>query len=313
MEGLWVGESEDCLFDGDLVRGCRRIERAIYPPEVVNACPKDEKKLDMKKEKEEIRVLFVDIALMESKKHTNDATCIGLMQLFPNNSKSDYIRTISYMETYPGIHAEKLSLRIRSLYDDLDCDYIVMDANGQGQPIFDVLAGNPIIDPVSRKEYQPLDCMNNEELSSRCLMPNNPKVIYAVKAYSKGNNDMIIYLKNAINSNKMRLLIDENEAVQRRLQNLSGWDDYSPELKSKLQQPYIQTTFAIQEMLNLIGKRMKDGNIAVEAPGRSRKDRFSAIAMGNMFATELARTNFRKRGQIDLEDDDDPFIGFFTV
>lgn len=312
MCGTWFGESENSFFDGDILRGCRRIDKAVYPPEIYVACPKDEKRLIIKKAHDEIRILSIDIALMQSKKHKNDASCIVLMQLIPNANKSDYIRNVSYIETIPGIHTENLALRIRKLYDQFECDYIVMDAGGIGQPIFDVLAGNPILDPDTGIEYEPLSCMNNEDLNERALLPNTPKVIFAVKAYSAENSEMILYLQNAINNRKIRFLIDENAASESKLQNLSGWDDYSPELKSKLQQPYIQTTYAIQEMLSLDGRRTNDGKLKVVEPGRSRKDRYSAIAMGNLFATELARNNFKKSRTIDL-DDNDSCIGYFTV
>ena len=311
MEGKFLGENENAFFDGDMLRACRKLDKAAFPPEVYLACPKDEKRLNLKKDPEEIRIVFADIALMASTRHKNDATCIGLMRLTPNLGKSDYIRDVLYLETFTGIHSEELALRIRKLYADYSADYIVMDAGGVGQPIFDILAGNPLIDKATGIEYSPLACCNNNELNERCLFPNNPKVIYAVKAYSQDNSDMAIYLQNAINNRKIRFLIDENVAMSEKLQNLSSWDEYSPELKGKLKGPYAQTTYAFQEMLNLEAQRLDNGKLRLrEAPG-ARKDRYSAIAMANYFATELSRSNFKKSLEITVEDDE--IISFFTI
>lgn len=312
MEGKFLGENENAFFDGDSLRSCRKLDKAAFPPEVYKSCPKDEKKLNIKKSPGEIRVVFADIALMTSKKHKNDATCIGLMRLTPNNTKSDYIRDVLYLETWPGIHSEELALRIRRLYADYESDYIVMDAGGLGQPIFDILAGNPIVDKSTGVEYEPLACVNNEDLNERCLFPNSAKVIYAVKAYAQDNSDMAIYLQNAINNRKIRFLVDENFATSEKLQNLSGWDEYSSELKGKLMSPYTQTSQAFREMLNLEAQRTDNGKIKLKEASGARKDRYSAIAMANFFATELSRDNFKKAKKIDIDDEDD-IIGYFTV
>ena len=302
MEGHWLGEAENALFNNEVIDGCRKIEKAIYPLDVRNRCGKNEKKTYRAKAKDEIRLLFADIALMSSNRHKNDASCFGLMCLTPNAAKNDYLRDVSYLETWTGQHSETTALRLRRLYDELDCDYLVMDANGVGLPIFDLLVGNPIVDKETGIEYPPLACMNDEEMNERCLYPNNPKVIWSIKAHAQLNSDMAVYLSNAINSKKLRFLVHENDG-QDYIVRFSGYDEFSGDLVGKLKAPYVQTSLAIYEMLSLEAEHKDDGKVKVREQSGKRKDRYSAIAMANYVATELARQNFKVEVGFDEEDD----------
>lgn len=309
MEGYWLGEAENALFNNDTLTACRKIEKSIYPLEVRGKCGKDEKKTYRPKAKEEVRIVFADIALMSSNKHKNDASCFGLMCLTPNAARNDYLRDVPYLETHTGQHSEATALRIRKLYEEFDADYIVMDANGVGLPIFDLLVGNPMVDRETGVEYQPLACMNDEEMNERCLYPNNPRVIYSVKAFEQLNSDMAIMLQNAINSRKLRLLVHENEG-QDYITRFSGYDEFSGELIGKLKGPYVQTSLMIYEMLSLEAERKENGKVKVREQSGKRKDRYSAIAMANYFATELSRQNFKVEVGIDEDDDFITLYGF---
>ena len=155
------------------------------------------------------------------------------MRLTPNASQNDYLRDIIYLESWTGQHSESTALRIRELFDEFECDYIAMDTMGVGLPIFDLLVGNPIVDSKTGAEYQPLACMNSDEMNERCLYPNNPKVIYSIKASEQLNSDMAVYLQNVINSRKLRFLVHENDG-QEYLTRFSGYDEYSGDLIAKL-------------------------------------------------------------------------------
>lgn len=304
MEGQWLGEAENALFDSNSLDSCRKLHRALYPKEVIDRCKKDEKKLYRPKGKDEIRLLAADIALMSTTRHKNDASCFTVGCLTPNSAKNDYLRDISYMETWTGQHSETTALRLRKLYDEFDCDYLVLDAQGVGLPIFDLLVGTPIMDKEADVEYQPLACINSEEMNDRCLYPNNPKVIWAIKASAQMNSDMAVCLRNAIESRKLRLLVHENEG-QDYLVELSDYDNLHADMIGKLRSPYTQTSLAIYEMLSLEAEHKDDGKIKIKEQSGKRKDRYSAVAMLNYVASELARQNFKQNALIE---DDDEFI-----
>lgn len=305
MEGQWLGEAENALFDSNSLDSCRKLVKPLYPKEVYDKLKKDDKKLYRSKSNDEIRILVADIALMSSKKHKNDASCFALACLTPNSAKNDYLRDVVYMETWTGQHSEFTALRLRKLYDEFDCDYLVMDAQGLGLPIFDLLVGTPLWDKESGVEYQPLACINNEEMNDRCLYPNNPKVIWAIKGSAQMNSDMAICLRNAIENRKLRLLVHENEG-QDYLTELNDYDNLHADMIGRLRNPYTQTSLAVYEMLSLEAEHKDDGKIKVKEQSGKRKDRYSAIAMVNYVANELARQNFKQNTWVD--DDGDEFI-----
>ena len=41
-----------------------------------------------------------------------------------------YISNIVYADSYEGLRTDDQALIIRKLYDEFECDYIVLDANG---------------------------------------------------------------------------------------------------------------------------------------------------------------------------------------
>ena len=77
----------------------------------------------------EVRILSADIALMSSKKNHNDATAIFVNQMTPTKA-GRYMSNIVYAESCEGLRTEEQALMIRKLFDEFECDYIVLDTNG---------------------------------------------------------------------------------------------------------------------------------------------------------------------------------------
>ena len=85
------------------------------------------------KQNGEIRIISADIALMSSKKNHNDATARFVNQMTPTKA-GRYTSNIVYAEASEGLHTEDQALVIRKLYDEFQCDYIVLDTNGKPLP-----------------------------------------------------------------------------------------------------------------------------------------------------------------------------------
>lgn len=131
---LWYGESEDAYFSYDDLVFARKVQNAFYLPTTTETLSINALKLPIK-ENGEIRLLAADIAVMASKKRKNDATSITVLQLIPT-SKNQYIRNVIYLENFEGGHSETQAIRIRQIYEELQCDYIVIDTNGRNAPLF---------------------------------------------------------------------------------------------------------------------------------------------------------------------------------
>lgn len=79
----------------------------------------------------EIRILSMDVALVESSK--NDNSAFWVIRLIPDGGK--YKRILSYAESMHGINSIVQSKRAKQLFYEFDCDYFVLDGNGIGVKI----------------------------------------------------------------------------------------------------------------------------------------------------------------------------------
>ena len=74
----------------------------------------------------EIRILCMDVALVESSK--NDNTAFWIIRLIRQGNK--YKRILSYAESMNGINSLIQEKRAKQLFYEFDCDYFVLDGQG---------------------------------------------------------------------------------------------------------------------------------------------------------------------------------------
>ncbi|MED4883898.1 hypothetical protein [Bacillus smithii] len=283
MEALWFGESEKAFFKFDDLHKNRKIGKAGYPKDILELINDKSFSLD-KKANGELRLLTADIATMSGKE--NDASAFFVLRLVP--TKQGYERQVIYAENIEGGHTGDQAMRIRQLFYDFDCDYIVLDTQNAGIGVYDQLV-LPQMDYERGIEYEPLNCINDEKMQERCVYQDAPKVIYSIKANTQFNSEIAVLLKDAFKRGKIKLLVKENEAEE-FLRSHKSYNNLDEETKVKLKLPYVQTTLLINEMVNLEGERNPDsGVIKIKEQGRNRKDRYSSLAYGNYIANELER------------------------
>lgn len=100
---------------------------------------------------------------MSSKRNKNDATAVFVLQLLPTKD-GQYIRNVLYSETHEGGHSKSQAILIRRLYEQMECDYIVLDTNGVGNGIFDNLVDD-MVDDLTGEFYPAFTCLNDEEMA----------------------------------------------------------------------------------------------------------------------------------------------------
>lgn len=282
MDSLFFGSSEKAFYDFDSIDRVRKIQRAIYPKPYY-ALLNDSKYKYEPKRNGEVRLLAMDIATQGGSK--NDATCFVVMQLIPT-SNNQYIRNVIYVSTLDGGHTFDQTLKARRLFDDFDCDYIVVDTNGVGIAVFD----NLVIEQVDDERnvvYPAWSCINDDKMADRCKDPEAEKIIYSVKATAKFNSDAAVYLRDCIKRGKIRLLINEVDAND-LLNRSKAFQNLLVEDQVLFQEPFYQTTAMINEMINL-DYTTTDGKIKVMESSGMRKDRYSAVSYANHIANELER------------------------
>lgn len=292
MESLFYGQSTKSIFKFDDLHKSRKLGKVFYPKEV-SSLINDKSFAVPKREKDEIRVISADIAVMAGSQ--NDATAITVARLIPK--KDGYDREIVYLETLEGAHTGKQALRIKQLFYDFDCQYIVIDRGGAGIGVLDALFERTM-DTERGVEYEPLSCMNNEELAKRCMYPNAPKVVYAIHGTQDLNSEIAVKFRDALIRGKIKLPVIESEGNE----FLTSSDKYNKlpvEVKQYFKMPYVQTTLLINEIVNLEAEVNDSGKIKIKEARSARKDRYSSIAYLNYFASELEVKKRKRRNDVD--------------
>lgn len=132
-ESLWYGNTDGSFFDYDSISKNRKIKYPMLPGSLASKLGNSSHVKITPKTNGEIRILSADIALMSSKKNRNDATAIFINQMLPTKA-GRHSSNIVYTENCEGLRTEEQALIIRKLYDEYECDYIVLDANGKKLP-----------------------------------------------------------------------------------------------------------------------------------------------------------------------------------
>ena len=292
-EGKFYGSGEDSLFKLDVLENRRNLKTSFRSLEYYR---NTNTKPPMKRAGEK-RILSVDIALLASRKHNNDASCFIINQLLPNG-EMDYISNIVYIDTAEGLVTDELGIMIMRYFYQYDCDYLSLDANGVGQSCLDFCFADRY-DAIYGCTYPAIQTVNSEDLNERCKIKNAPKVIYAIKANAKSNNDMALALRAGFQNGNINLLISENNIEDELSNVIKGYNKLSIPQQVREKIPYLQTTFLIEELINL-EHDIVNGLVKVKEKSGMRKDRYSSLEYNYFVAQELARKLKPKKNNFDI-------------
>ena len=283
-EALWYGNTEGSFFEYDSIAKNRRIKYPMLPGRAASLVNNAAQVRIVPKQPGELRILSADIALMSSKKHNNDATAIFVNQLMPTKA-GRYSSNIVYAESAEGLRTEDQALSIRKLFDEFECDYIVLDTQGIGLGVFDCLARD-IVDSDSGEIYPALSCCNNAEMAERCVVQGAAKVIWSIKANPQMNSECAYLLREGFRSGRIRLLMTEYDSEE-NLNAIKGYKTLPIEDKMMIQLPYIHTTLLIDEIVKLQCEDAGGGRIKISERSGMRKDRYSSLSYNYYVALQL--------------------------
>lgn len=283
------GDSDGTFFNFESIAKNRKIQYPMLPDSLSSKLSNNTKIRIQQKQNGEKRILSADIALMSSSKHKNDASAIFINQLLPTKA-GRYSNNIIYTETSEGAHTEDQALRIRKLFEEYECDYIVLDVKGVGLGVFDALA-RVITDSETGEIYPALSCCNNPEMAARCTDRGAEKAIWAINGSARFNSDCAILLREGFKTGKIRLLATEYDGEE-ALGAIKGFNSLSASDKTVFALPYVHTTLLISELINL--KHEESGGLVkiIEKSGM-RKDRYSSLSYNYYVACQLEK-NIKK-------------------
>ena len=289
MESLFFGDTDGAFFTFDDVSNRRKLKNAVYPTSLIGNS-RNLKIPDLVTN--ERRILSVDIALMASKKQNNDASAIVINSAIPTNN-DNYTSNIIYMENHEGLTTDELALVVRRLYDMYKCTDLVVDTNGVGLSVFDMLIQD-IVDPTTGELYPALSCRNDKLMAERCKVDNAPKVIWSIKASASFNTEICTLLRSGFQNGKINLLISEFEAEEVLKDKIKCFNKMPAYEQIQYKLPYIQTTLLVYELINL-EYEIKGTNVKITEKSGMRKDRYSSLAYNYWVQCELEREMLKKQ------------------
>lgn len=280
MECLWFGDTDGSLFKFDELTARRRLRKAFPPLSFCNDKITIPKLTSTSK-----RILSIDVALMQStKKKKNDASAIFINDLIQVNDTA-YQSNFVYGETFEGLKTDELGMIVMKYFYEYQCTDLVLDTNGIGLGVYDFITKDQICQE-NGKRYQAMTCINDKDMAERCKVRDANKVVWSVKANANFNNEICVLLRNGIQNGKINFLIPEQDADSSLKETYKGYFKMSPTEQAKLKMSYIQTTFAVYELVKL-DHEVKNGNIKVKEVEGMRKDRYSSIAYSYWCACQL--------------------------
>lgn len=288
-EALWISSGEDSLYKFEDLDKCRRLKYPWLPPGRAEQVADNRVKIPIKKADEK-RILSVDIALMASVKHDNDAASIFVNAIHPmavTNGVEKYVNNIVYTENVEGVRSDTLALKIRQLYEEYDIDFIAIDTRGNGLPIVDMLMAD-IYDKDTGLTYPALSCFNNEDIAARCAVKGAPRVIWSIMASEAFNSQAALLLREAFRNGTVRLLQSDYDCKE-TLAQLKNWSKLSPMMRAEFQLPYVHTTLLVNELVNLRVEQKSGSSVKVKERSGMRKDRYSSLSYNIFVSKELER------------------------
>lgn len=280
MECLWFGDTDGSLFKFDELTARRRLRKAFPPLSFCN-----DKITIPKLTATDKRILSIDVALMQStKKKKNDASAIFINDLIQVNDTA-YQSNFVYGETFEGLKTDELGMIVMKYFYEYQCTDLVLDTNGIGLGVYDFITKDQVCQE-NGKRYQAMTCINDKDMAERCKVRDANKVVWSVKANANFNNEICVLLRNGIQNGKINFLISEQDADSSLKETYKGYFKMSPTEQAKLKMSYVQTTFAVYELIKL-DHEVKNGNIKVKEVEGMRKDRYSSIAYSYWCACQL--------------------------
>lgn len=287
-------DNTSAFFTYDSFIQRQRLRQAFYP-RASNENPRSKNKHAISRQDGEVRVVSVDVAMMDGKQ--NDNSVYYCLRLLPettfcteeNHNQFGYRVQAPYVEAFSGKDALRQVIRIKQLMYDFEADYLVLDIANAGITLYDIGA-RVIYDDERGIEYPPWCCMNNEEVARRINSGVDNPNVYVVSASQKFNSDIAFNLRQMLFDGKLDLLVNNNEAVEELAMRIPEYAVGSAEEQLYYESPYLETMLTIHEAAELECEKLEQtGAIRLREKSGRRKDRYTSLSYGCWFASELGR------------------------
>ena len=274
-ESKWTGTVEDAFFDGESFDHNRQINQPEY-------------EASGRIGKNAYYIVSADVG------RRGCDTVANIIKVNPQPDRPS-IKSLVNIVTISDGHFEDQAIALKKLYYKYKAKALVVDGNGLGIGLVDYLVKpqfNPdtgdvipdfgVINDPDRyyKKYQTKDC----ELGA----------LYIIKANAPINTEAHTCTQVAINSGKIKFLIDSRVAKQKLLTMKRG-QEMTPEERADYLKPYVLTDILKEELMNL--REENEGiNIILKQANRGiGKDKFSALEYGLYYIKQEEDSKNKKK------------------
>ena len=269
---------------------------SAFPYELTQLC-RTLKKVETEQPKNSKSRYFISLDIATSDAKDADNSIISVLK---TNELADgsMPRKLVYMRSFHGKTLDILAEEVRKLchISFPGTEKIIYDARGLGDSL-DRFFDQPWVDTTTGKEYPPLVPDD---------MPNAPgnalKILHPFRAVQTLNQRLYTNMRVALEKRNIELpvnsrIIHAAEHEKEDKDNKDSDPDKALPITYTMQQKAIfAEADALQlEMSNIVAKVGASGNVLYDTPRNSlHKDRYSSLAMGNDYISELEKGSLKK-------------------
>lgn len=276
-ESKWTGDIESAFFSSERFDRNRRINLPEW-------------KYSNKTSKDGYYVMGVDVGRFGC------STEVVIIKVTPGANEMPRKRIVniySFEEEHFGMQA----LKLKRLFQQYKCRIAVIDGNGLGAGLVDMLTMDTI-DPDTGETLYNWGVINDDDNKYKNMKTDDTIVdaMYIMKANQVLNSEMYAYCQSEINAGRVIFLVDESIAKNKLLSQAQG-KKMSAGQRADYLRPFVQTSVLKDQMLNLVYENDGAHIILKQASKKIKKDKFSALIYGLYYCKlqEDARTKKKKR------------------
>lgn len=272
MECLFYGQNSDAFFSYDDFNNRRKIKNAYLPLFMYEKRGIHVPELSP----HERRIMSIDVALMASRSHNNDATSMQINVAIPNDGryKSNYV----FVDSFEGLTTDELGMTIMRYFYHYNCTDLVLDTKGIGIGVYDFIIKDQY-DPETGETYRAMTSCNNQEMAERCKVKDAKKVVWCINATAEFNSNAAMSLRASLKNGEISLLANTEDATE-IVKKIPGYSSLSEKEQTEIMLPYVQTSMLVNEAINL-DHELVNNKIKLKERSGMRKDRYSSMLYNN--------------------------------
>ncbi len=280
-ESKWTGDVESAFFNSERFDK----QRKIHMPEW---------KYSNRTSKEGYYLMGVDVGRFGC---STEVVIIKVTPAAGDIPRKRVVNIYSFEEEHFGMQA----LKLKRLFQQYHCKVAVVDGNGLGAGLVDMLTMDTT-DPDTGEILYNWGVMNDEDNKYKNMKTENTIVdaMYIMKANQALNSEMYAYCQTEINSSRVNFLIDEATAKNKLMSQTQG-QKMSQAKRAEYLMPFVQTSILRDQMLNLIQENEGAHIILKQSSRKIKKDKFSALIYG-LYYCKLQEDRTKKKKKRNIKD-----------